>query len=295
MKTKIFTVLAALALMASCRRATRYDENSSTADTVTLASGNNNSSEKAKQANAEQRKLVKTAAMNFKVKDVRKTGDSIATLTASYGGLVVNHQMGSVVEAKEIIHLGNDSLRKISVYNTTADMTLSIPSEKVEDFMNRVGRMTLVVDRSKMLSQDKTLDYVSADLKTKNRQEWVAQKKTGDEAYGNADAVLAMKDNMVDTRINNQRTNAAAKYSVVALSFYQSKTIIKETIGDDDPSSYHASFFSQLSLSLQNGWYFFSNIVFAVANTWPFILVAIGLWVGYRVYKRKVTVVKVQQ
>lgn len=293
MKTNFFIVLGALALLAGCKASNCYDEKSS--DTVGVSNNNDNATEKINQEHTQQPKLVKTANINFKVKDVRQTGDSIATLTARYGGLVTSHQMGSVVEAKEVIHLSNDSLRKITVYNTTADITVSIPSAKLEEFMNRVSRMTLQVDSSKMLVEDKTLDYLSADLKTKNRQGWVAQKNTSEAANGNADAVLAMKDNMVDTRINNQRTEAAVKYSVVALSFYQNKTITKETVGNDDPSAYHSSFFSQLSLSLQNGWYIFSNIIFAIANMWVFVLAALGLWIGYRIYKRKFAVIKIQQ
>lgn len=290
MKTKIVIVLASVTMLVACSRSKLYDEKEMSADTVGVPVADQNSPEETKSAN--QVKLVKTADMKFKVKDVRQTGDSIATLTARYGGLVMNHQMGSVVEAKEVIHLSNDSLRKISVLSTTADMTVSIPSQHLEAFMNRVGRMTVQIDSSKMLVEDKTLDYLSADLKTKNRKDWVAQKKTGDGARDNADAVLATKDNMVDSRINNQRTNAAAKYSVLALSFYQSKLITKETVANDDPSAYHPSFFSQLSLSLQNGWYVFSNIVFAVANLWAFLLVAVALWVGYRVYRKKFATIK---
>lgn len=279
MRSKIFIAIAGIALFAACKGSSNYDSQASGADTVSLTTN------KPLSANP---KLVKTADMNFKVKNAQQTGDSIAMLTNRYNGLVMHHQMASEVENTENIRISNDSIRQVTVYKTTADMTVKIPSANLEDFMNHVGRMAVLTISRKMDIEDKTFDYTSAQLKVKNRKEWVAQNNKQDkEAAKDPDAVLALKDGMVDTQVNNLKTDAAVKYSTIVLSFYQDKTISKQLIANDDPSAYHPPFFSRLLMALANGWYIFSEIILGLANMWMFVLACAAMWAGYKIYKRK--------
>jgi len=285
MKTRIFIAIAGIALFAACKGNSNYDSQASGADTVSLATN--------KPLSAKP-KLVKTADMNFKVKNVQQTGDSIAMLTNRYNGLVMRHQMASEVENAENIRISNDSIRQVTIYKTTADMTVKIPSANLEDFMNHVGRMAVLTMSRKMDVEDKSFDYTSVELKVKNRKEWVAQTKTMDkESAKDPDDVLALKDGMVDDQVNNLKTDAAVKYSTIVLSFYQDKTVSKQLIANDDPSAYHPPFFSRLLMALANGWYIFSEIILGLANVWMFALAGIALWVGYKVYKRKYPALKI--
>lgn len=286
MKSKIFIAIAGIALLAACKNsATNSEKRSSSADTVSIVPDHET---------ANKAKLVKTADMNFKVKNVQQTGDSIAMLTNRYSGMVMHHQMGSEIEKTENIRVSNDSIRQVTVYKTTADMTVKVPSAKVEDFMNHVGRMAVLTMSCKMDIEDKTFDYVSAQLKVKNRKEWVAQTNKQDkESAKDPDVVLALKDNMVDDQVNNLKTDAAVKYSAIVLSFYQDKTINKQLVANDDPSAYHPPFFSRLLLALANGWYIFAEIILGLANMWMFLLAGAALWAGYKIYKRKHPALKV--
>ncbi|MFA6084159.1 DUF4349 domain-containing protein [Mucilaginibacter sp.] len=286
MKTKIFIAIAGVALFAACKSSSNNDEKRdiSSADTASLTAGAETNNKV---------KLVKTADMNFKVKNVQQTGDSISNIVNRYNGIVVHHQMGSEVENSENIRVSNDSIRQVTIYKTTADMTVKIPSAKMEDFMNNVGRMAVLTISRKMDIEDKTFDYASSELKVKNRKEWVAQTKTMDkESAKDPDAILALKDNMVDDQVNNLKTDAAVRYSTIILSFYQDKTISKQLIANDDPSAYHPPFFSRLLLALANGWYMFAEIILGLANIWMFLLAGACLWIGYKMYKRKYPALK---
>lgn len=288
MKTRIFIAMAAIVLFAACKQSSpNYaDKKAESADTIGVSAEGKVENEKTR--------LVKTADMNFKVKNAQQTGDSIAALTNKYGGIVMHHQMGSEVENAENIRISNDSIRQVTVYKTTADMTVKVPSAKLEDFMNHVGRMATLTISRKMDIEDKTFDYASAQLKVKNRKEWIAQTKSIDkESAKDPDAILALKDNMVDDQINNLKTDAAVKYSTIILSFYQDKIISKQLIANDDPSAYHPPFFSRLLLALANGWYLFAEIILGLANAWIFILTASAIWLGYKYYKKKYPALKV--
>jgi (p)ppGpp synthase/HD superfamily hydrolase len=173
MKSKIFIAIAGIALLAACKgRNGNYEiaNNSRNADTVGVSSASDTVADV-------KPKLVKTADMSFKVKNVQQTGDSISHITAKLNGLVIHHQMGSSIERSEDIRLSNDSVMRVSAFNTTADMTVKIPSEKLEDFMNHVSHMGIYVTARKMDIEDKSLDYLSAKLKLKNRREWLPNKK----------------------------------------------------------------------------------------------------------------------
>lgn len=283
MKTKIFIAIAGIALLAACKgRNGSYEvvNNSSNADSARI-SGAGDTVADAKP------KLVKTADMSFKVKDVQQTGDSISRITAKLNGMVIHHQMGSSIERSEDIRLSNDSVMRVSAFNTTADMTVKIPSEKLEEFMNHVSHMGIYITSRKMDIEDKSLDYLSLKLKLKNRREMVAQQKTGKIKIKDPAAVLWLKDDMVDGQISNQKIDEAVNYSVVSLNFYQSNTIHKERIANDDPSAYQMPFFNRLLMALSNGWYLFTELVLGLANLWVLLLAGVGVWTAFRAYKRK--------
>ncbi len=287
MKTRIFIAIAAIALFAACKgRNGSYEiannGSSSNADTA--------SSSAYTVATA---KLVKTADMSFKVKNVQQTGDSVFRITAKLSGMIAHYQMGSSIKRSEDIRLSTDSVIRVSAFNTTADMTVKIPSEKLEDFMNHVSHMGIYVTARKMDIEDKSLDYLSAKLKLKNRREMVAQQKTGKIKIKDPAAVLWLKDDMIDGQINNQRIDEAANYSVVSLNFYQSNTIYKERIANDDPSAYKMPFGNRLLTALSNGWYLFVELILGLANLWVLILAGAGLWIAFKTYKRKYSALKV--
>lgn len=285
MKTKIFTALAAgVLLLGACKqsRSGKYEaiNNSSSADSATALS----------QQIADtvvQPKLVKSADMRFKVKNVQQTAEKITALTIKNNGMVMHHQMESSAQGSQDYRISDDSIRRVSTFNTTEDMTIKVPSDKLEDFMYQVAHMGTHVTFSKMDIEDKSLDYLSAKLKLNSRKELVDQQKKGKVTIKNPLNVLLLKDDMVDGQIDNLKIDAAVKFSIITLNFYESNSIMQETIANDDPAAYQLSFGKRFSNSLAYGWFLFTELILALANLWVFVLAAIGLWLLFRYYKRK--------
>jgi hypothetical protein len=163
------------------------------------------------QQQEDQTKLVKTADMHFRVKDVEKSGESIATLAELCNGMVMHHTLHSSVQKTEDIPLTNDSIRHVTSYNTTADMVIRIPSELTEQFMNEVGKMAVYIDARNMDVQDKTLDYLATKLKADNRSNVVKDQKAGKVKLKDSTDLLLMKDDIVDRKIANMHTDADVK------------------------------------------------------------------------------------
>ncbi len=147
--------------------------------------------------------------------------------------------------------------------------------------------MAFTLTTSSMDITDKSLDYLSAQLKFKNRAELVSQQKRGKVIIKKTEDVLNLKDDMVDQQIGYRQIDDAVKNSVVTLSFYQSNTINKEVIANDDPSAYNLPFFKRIEMAIENGWIVFVDVIIGIANLWAFILAGIGVWSIIRYYRNK--------
>src|ERR1700712_2281365 len=137
MKTKFLMLpLAAVLLLGACKGSGSHYEaiNNSNVDTVSVLPDSTTSS-----------KLVKTADMRFKVKNVQQTAEKITELAVKTQGIVMHHQMVSSVEGSRDFRISDDSVKRISAFNTSADMTIKIPSDKLEDFMYKVAHLGIYV------------------------------------------------------------------------------------------------------------------------------------------------------
>jgi hypothetical protein len=274
MKPKMLLImLPAIALLAACK-GKHYSASADSAMSTTDSILN-------------KAKLVKTADVSFKVKNVRQTGEVIALLTDKFDGMVMHHHMQSSAIQNERVHLSNDSVMLVSSFNTTADMSVKIPSEKLEDFINQVNHMGIYINSSKMDIEDRSLDYLSSKLKADNRKELVAQQKSGKVTLKHPEEILAVKDDIVDKQISNLKTDIEVKYSTINLSFYQSDTILKEIIANDDPSAYNIPELQRIGLAFASGWAVFMDMAIGLINLWMFILAGLGIWAAYRFYTKR--------
>lgn len=232
-------------------------------------------------------KLVKTADMRFKVKNVQQAAEQISKLTQLCGGMVMHHNMQSNIIGNQDIQLGNDSLKKLTVYNPTADMVIKIPAEVAEVFMDSLNHLGLFVENRKMDVEDKTLDYLSQKLKAKNREASVTLRSKIKLTNHIADSILALKDDVVDRKIGNLRTNEAASFTTLSLSLYQSNTVSKEITASDDLSNYNSSVWIRAGLALSKGWFYFSEVIVGMLQLWAFIFAGGFIWLGISLYRRK--------
>jgi hypothetical protein len=276
----LIVLLAVLCLLGACKNSSNGNYDNESAKELT------NSTDTA-LAVTEGAKLVKTAEMRFKVKDVQKSSEIITQLTRNYKGIVTHHQMEATPVNDRDITLSNDSVKRISAFSTTAAITVKIPSDSLEQFMNKVSQMGIYVNMRRMDIEDKTLDYLSAKLKSDNKGQIASKQDKWKPNLKEAEAMLRLKDDKVDEDISNRRINEAVSYSVVDMELYQSNTVTQEVIANDDISIYQISFISRIWMALANGWQIFASFIVGLVNLWVFILAGFIAWILYRIYKRK--------
>ncbi len=302
MKTKILIPLAGVALFCACKgggsSAASADSDTTTRVNAAVSNLKSDSARGAQTVKTAQSiqaapKLVKTASMHFKVKDVQQTSNQIAALTANCNGTVMYHTINSVVGDSTTIRKTDDSLLKITVYNSTADMTVRIPSANVESFVTQVAQMGLVVNSLKFEINDKTFDYLSTRLKLNNQKERARDNSDGSARLKDPDNMLNYKNHLVDQQISNLKTDDSVKNAVIALNFYQNNAVHKELIANPDLSAYNLPLSNRMGTSIKNGWSVFINIMVELANLW--VLAPIGglVWLVVRYFNRRKKAVEV--
>ncbi len=276
MKAKILMMMLAGALLAACKGSGNYESMDSMADSVSTA-----------DINLTEPKLVKTAGINFKVKSVQQSSEKITSLTNQYKGMVMSHSVNSNINNTSDKRISEDSVMRISAFYTSAQMTVKVPSIKLDEYLDSVAKLGVYVSTRSMDIEDKSLDYLSAKMKLNSRKDMVDQQKKGKIIIKDPSAVLNLRDDLVDEQIYNRKIDDAVKYSVVNLSFYQSNTIFKEVIANDNPASYNLPFFKRVGLALSDGWNLFKELLIVLINAWALILAGVVLWQAILFYKRK--------
>ncbi len=278
--SNLLLLLAVLCLFAACKRGGgSYESELSKqlADSATSVSSDSTGA-----------KLVRTAQVDMKVKDAAKVSEDIVQLTtASYHGMVMNHHLQSEELRSEDMKLSSDSLQRVTVYHTTATMTVRVPPAALNQFMSDVSKLGLHVNIRRMDIEDKTFDYLTSQLYQNNRKELVEQQKEGKVKFKDPTAVLRISDDLANEKVNNIRVDHAVQYSVVDLTLSQNNTVSIEHIANDDTAVYQIPFLQRMAFALSNGWSMFADCVIALANLWVFLVLGVILWFTVKYYKIK--------
>jgi len=233
--------------------------------------------------------LVKTASINFKVKNVQQCTEKVGALASRLGGMVMHHDITSIPGNTKDIKLNDDSIMRVTSYEAHGEMTVQIPSERMAAFTDSVGKLGLYVKESHLDIQDKSLEYLSAEMKLDNHDELIKARKQ-DKAKSTAETATAlshMKDSLVNERIINLKIQRDAEYSTINLSFFQSATILKEVLPNDNLSAYNLPFFKRLGAAFAFGWSLFTESVLLLANLWVLLIIIAVVFIVARKYQIK--------
>jgi len=232
-------------------------------------------------------KIIKTADMRFRVKDVQQTKEKLSSAIKAEGGTIAEFTVQSNIQQTEKVKYSADSLLELTSYRTEGSIIAKVPSEKLDEFTNKVAKLAVFIDQQSLKMDDQGIVYLSNKLKNENRVEAVQQlNKHANKKSNNVETSLSLKDDYVDKKIENLMIDSKVQYSTITLNFYQDNTVKSILIGNDDLYSYRPNFFTRLGLSFQNGWYIFKEFILVVMNLWVWILIAVAVYFSFK-YCRK--------
>ncbi len=227
-------------------------------------------------------KLVKTAAIRSKVKDVETSTKAVSELARNYGGMVFHQTLISREADRRELKLSNDSLLVISTYTPTADIIVRVPSVDLQNFIFNVALLGYITESNTIDIQDKSLVFLKNTLQQKNRTGIIRNLPLSTKNVPGRLTALHLKDEVTDQQIQNTAINADVQYSSVNISFFQNQIVKKEFIPNYHISDYNLPFWNRLSVSLSNGLEFFLSFILVIANLWAFIFSGLTLFFVYK-------------
>jgi len=237
-------------------------------------------------------KIIKTADMRFRVKDVQNTKEQLSKTIKAQGGSVAEFSIQSSILQTDKIKESADSLKEITSYRTDGYLVAKVPSEKLDEFTNTIVGMAVFVDNQSMKMDDQSLAYLANRMKAQNRID--ASNQIGNipsKRTGNIETSLALKDDYVDRKLDNMSIDSRVKYSTITLNFYQDNTVKTMVVANDNLYDYRPAFANRFWLSIMNGWTIFMEIILALANLWMLIVAGIVVFITIRYFMRKNKVV----
>ncbi|TBO41971.1 DUF4349 domain-containing protein [Pedobacter kyonggii] len=233
-------------------------------------------------------KIIKTADMRFRVKDVQNTKEQLSKTIKAEGGTVAEFSIESSIQETDKVKQSTDSLKEITSYRTQGYLVAKVPSEKLDEFTNTIAKMAVFVDHQSMKMDDQSIAYLANKLKAQNRVDAIEKiNKVASKKSANVESSLYIKDDYVDKKIENMQIDSRVKFSTITLNFYQDNTIKTMIVANDNLYDYRPAFINRLWLGIVNGWTIFKEIIIAISNLWMLILVGIVVFFTIKYFIRK--------
>lgn len=233
-------------------------------------------------------KIIKTADMRFRVKDVQQTKEKLSAAIKAEGGNIAEFTIQSNIQQTDKVKYSADSLLELTAYRTEGAVTAKIPSDKLDEFINIVAKMAVFVDFQSMKLDDQSLVYLSNKLKNQNRTEAanLLDKHASKKSNG-VRTTLGVKDDYVDKKIQNMQIDSRVQYSNITLNFYQDNTVKKMIVANDSLYDYKPDFLRRFVLNIQNGWIIFKEFILILTNLWMLILLLFAGYFTFRYYRKR--------
>lgn len=278
MKRNIIAIAIILTIF-GCNNANKNDQNVEAKESIMAVDS---------VATVAEPKIIKTADMRFRVKNVQNTKEQLSQTIKAQGGTVAEFSIESIIQETQKVKQSVDSLKEITSYRTEGYLVANVPAEKLDDFTNTVAKMAVFVDNQSLKLDDQSLAYLGNRMKAGNRIEAANQmNKVAGRKSTSVETSLNIKDDYVDKKLQNLSIDNRVKYSTITLQFYQDNTIKTTVVANDDIYDYKPAFGNRLWMGIINGWTIFKELIIGLANIWALILTGVAIFFLIRYFIRK--------
>lgn len=234
-----------------------------------------------------ERKFIRTAQAQFRVKDVYTSALAIEDAAAQQGGFVVGNDISAQTLSVQRRPAGDGKLIELAEYTVRGSLTVRVPSENTQAFLRAIASQMEFLDQRGFQAADAQFDLLRRQLAWQREQQ--AQQELGD-AVRNGDR-LDRKADVIAARtgaklqrdealIEQKQFEDRVAFSTITLSLHQLSKIRQTEMADVEAvfRKHSPGFFARLVEALRIGWYGVLDLVIALIHVWPLWL-ALGLGV----------------
>lgn len=293
--TKIVLTLLALGIVLSCKESastenTAYTEEAITEDMSIVPSS---ASVETKNSN---RKFVRTADVKFKVKNVAKSTYTIEDATTKFGGFVTYTNLQSNIHSENRTKVSQDSTLVTTKYKVDNNITIRIPNTKMDTVIKTIAKQIHFLDFRIIKADDVSLQMLSNELAQKRSNSSEKRLENAIDSKGKklnqivkAEETLDAKKEQNDaSKLQNLSLQDQVNFSTLTLNIYQDESIKQEMVANEKSiNAYRPNIGLQIWDSIKTGWFMLENIISFLVVLWPFILIGIFGFLGYKRFLKK--------
>lgn len=273
----------------------KANESYSIADTISVEEPGSPKTP-AKAADDPKRKFLRTADLQFKVKDVRKSSEQIEDLTTRYGGFVSYSHLHSDEQEKKTVVISEDSLLQVSSVSVENDIIIRIPNQYLPGILKELNSMMLYVDHRTIKAEDVRLQMLSNDLANKRQEKFVDRNQTVHEnRKGNIGTAVEAEETLLDHqtvadnhKIQNLSLQDQVDFSTLTIKLYQATFLNKVMVENRQHiDNYRPNVLLRIWDSVRTGWMFLEDVIVILIRLWVFIVIGVVVF-SYWKYKKSV-------
>lgn len=250
-----------------------------------------------------QRKFIRTAQAQFRVKDVYTSALAIEDVAAQQGGFVVNNNITTETMNVQRRPAGDGKLIELAEYTVRGAVVVRVPSDKTQAFLRAIASQMEFLDQRAFDAADAQFQLLRQQLayqrEQQAQQELGQAMQSGDRLDRKADVIGARtgaKLQRDEALIQQKEFEDKVAFSTINLSLYQLSKIRQTEMTDVEAvfQKHSPGFFTRLLDALRVGWYGVLDLFIGLMNVWPlWLAAAVGMyglrrWIVSRRKQRRV-------
>jgi Domain of unknown function (DUF4349) len=229
-----------------------------------------------------QRKFIRTAQAQFRVKDVYSSALAIEDVAAQQGGFVVNNNISAQTMSVRRRPAGDGKLIELAEYTVRGTLTVRVPSDKTQTFLRAIASQMEFLDQRSFDAADAQFQMLRQQLAYQREQQAQLElgqaMQSGDRLDRKSDVIAARtgaKLQRDEALIQQKEFEDRVAFSTISLSLHQLSKIRQTEMVDVEAvfRKHSPGFFARLFEALRVGWYGVLDVVIGLMYAWPVWLV----------------------
>lgn len=210
-----------------------------------------------------ERKIIKEGEISFETSNSAKTKELISESVSEFNGYISND---NVFDYKDRVE---------------HRLTIRIPADKFESLLDRISENAEKLDSKNINALDVTAEFIDVEARLKTKKELENRYIELLKQANKVEEVLAIEREIGNLRTEIESIEGRLKYLTDRVSFSTLTVVFYER------TSSSFGFNSKFGQAIRNGWTNLLWFFVAMASLWPFIVIALVIFVLYRRQKSR--------
>lgn len=264
-KFKMLTVIFLAIMVLSCKSESTKEkvalesvEVTESYNSVTNDNVGNNSNEKQELEVVETLKIIKSANVKYKVKNVKVATKKVVKIVKGLRGYI------------------SDQRFQNTNYQIENRFTIKVPQKQFDTLLDSLGTVAEFIEYENITSKDVTEEYV--DIKARLETKEAIKKRYEDILRKRAtkvEDILAAEEKIGLIQEEIESAKGRLNYLSNKVSFSTIQVDLYETVNyKEEPTNYKRTFFSKMKEGFSFGWNLIEKVFLGVIYLWPILLIA---------------------